>query len=296
MQSKMAKGYAVSVLSAVIYGLMPLMAKHIYADGVNALTLVFLRNFLALPSLAVWVWFSSRSFRVPVRALPAIGLLSFFGCCATPILLFSSYQHMATGTATVIHFVYPALVVVFGVLFLKKKVPLGTILSVVLCFAGICLFYDPSAGFSLKGGAYALSSAVTFAVYVTLLPSLKSNPVKGLLLTFYTAAFSSLFTLAICLATGSLALPRSLNGWILCAVFAFLVTTVAVVCFQQGAFLIGGEKTSIVSAIEPITGVVVGAVVFREAVTPQLAIGSLFVVGASILIVVSDIAKKKKAK
>ena len=53
MQNKMVKGYMLSILSAVIYGLMPLMAKYIYSDGVNALTLVFLRNFLALPSLAI---------------------------------------------------------------------------------------------------------------------------------------------------------------------------------------------------------------------------------------------------
>lgn len=33
MQNKMVKGYIFSILSAVIYGLMPLMAKHIYNEG-----------------------------------------------------------------------------------------------------------------------------------------------------------------------------------------------------------------------------------------------------------------------
>ena len=38
---KMIKGYLLVVLSAIIFGLMPLMAKFIYAEGVNSITLVF---------------------------------------------------------------------------------------------------------------------------------------------------------------------------------------------------------------------------------------------------------------
>ena len=294
MPTKIAKGYILTILSAIIYGLMPLMAKYIYADGVNALTLVFLRNFLALPSLAVITYIKHKTLRIPLKELPKVSLLSFFGCCITPILLFSSYNYMATGAATVFHFVYPSLVVIIGIVFLKKKVPFVTVFSVVLCFVGICLFYNPSVPISLEGSAFALSSAVTFATYVVLLSNYKSNTVGGLLLSFYVAVISSVITFAICVCTSSLALPKTLAGFGLCALFAFLITTIAVVFFQQGAFIIGGEKTSILSALEPITGVVTCIVVFNEPITVSVAIGSLLVVGASILIAVSDFGKQKK--
>ena len=294
MPNKIAKGYALAIVSAIVYGLMPLMAKYIYADGVNALTLVFLRNLLALPILAVITFIKHRTFKVPVKVLPKISILSFFGCCLTPILLFSSYNHMATGSATVFHFVYPSLVVLIGIIFYKKKVPFGTVVSVILCFVGICLFYDPSMPFSLQGSAFALSSAVTFAVYVVLLSNYKHDTVTGLLLSFYVAAISCVITFVICLATNALALPNSLSGWGLCALFGFLVTVIAVVFFQQGSFIIGGEKTAILSALEPITGVIVGITVFNESVTPGVVIGAIMVVGASVLIAVSDMKKAKK--
>lgn len=293
MKNKTVKGYAFSILSAVIYGLMPLMAKYIYSDGVNALTLVFLRNFLALPSLALVAYVKHRTFRISLKEVPKITLISFFGCCITPILLFSSYNYMATGTATVFHFAYPSLVVLIGLVFLKKKFPTGTIISVIMCFVGICLFYDPSEAFSLQGSALALSSAVTFAVYVTMLSSCKLSSATGVLLSFYIAAASSVITFLICIATGSLALPASPRGFILCAVFAFLVTTLAVVFFQQGAFIIGGEKTSILSTLEPITGIIVGFTVFNEPIRTGIAIGSILVVGASILTAYFDIKKQK---
>ena len=49
---KLIKGYIFVILSAVLYGLMPLMTTHIKADGANAYSLVFLRNALSLPALA----------------------------------------------------------------------------------------------------------------------------------------------------------------------------------------------------------------------------------------------------
>lgn len=294
MRNKMVKGYVFSILSAVIYGLMPLMSKYIYSDGVNALTLVFLRNFLALPSLAIVAFAKHRTFKISLNELPKITLISFFGCCITPVLLFSSYNYMATGTATVFHFAYPSLVVLIGIIFLKKKVPLGTVISVIMCFIGICLFYDPSEVLSLQGSVLALSSAVTFAIYVTMLSSFSFNTATGILLSFYVAAISSVITFALCIATSSLAFPNSLNGWVLCAIFAFMVTTLAVVFFQQGAFIIGGEKTSILSTLEPITGVIVGFTVFSEPITISIVLGSLLVVGASILTAIFDIKKQRK--
>ncbi len=294
MQNKMIKGYIFSILSAVIYGLMPLMSKYIYSDGVNALTLVFLRNFLALPSLAVIAFVKHRTFKISIKALPKITLISFFGCCITPVLLFSSYNYMATGTATVFHFAYPSLVVLISIVFLKKKVPFATIISVIMCFIGICLFYNPSEAFSLQGSALALSSAVTFAIYVTLLSNYKLGTAPGILLSFYIAAISSIITFVLCIATSSLALPDTMNGWVLCAIFAFMVTTLAVVFFQQGAFIIGGERTSILSTLEPITGILVGFTVFNEPITISIIVGSLLVVGASVLTAIFDIKKQQK--
>ena len=57
---KIKIGYIFVVLSSVIYGSMPLLAKLIYADGVNSFTLVFLRNFLALPSLALFAFLKKK--------------------------------------------------------------------------------------------------------------------------------------------------------------------------------------------------------------------------------------------
>lgn len=289
MNKQQAKGYISVLISAVIYGCMPLMAKYIYADGVNPLTLVFLRNFLALPSLAILALINDKTLKVPLKVLPPISLVSFLGCTITPILLFSSYQYLASGTATVFHFIYPAVVVVCELLIFKKKARLGNILGVVLCLAGVCCFYTPGQIPNLTGSLLALGSGVLFASYILSLSFFKEKMGTGFLFSFYIALSSSIFTLLIGIFTNSIMLPSSLNGWLLCLLFANLVTTGAVVLFQQGAFIIGGEKASILSSVEPATSVIVGAIVFLEPMSIPVIIGSILVIGASIVVITKSL-------
>lgn len=294
MLSKTTKGYLFAVLSAVIYGCMPLMAKHIYADGTTPMTLVFLRNFIALPILAVLAYKEKKTLKIPLKLLPSISVISLLGCCITPILLFSSYQFIASGTATVFHFIYPAVVVIVEILFLKSKVQAGNIISVLLCVTGISLFYSPEQSLNFAGSSLALLSGFTFATYVIMLSRFDNRNVSGFLLCFYVALVSSIVTLIVCIATNNLVLPSSMLGWGLCALFSLLITVGAVSLFQQSAFLIGSERTSILSTLEPITGVILGVIAFDEPLGAKALIGSVLVVTASILIAVFDATKKKQ--
>lgn len=291
MGKRVIFGYVCAVSSAVIYGLMPLMAKYIYEDGVNPMTLTFLRNVLALPVIALLSLKTQKTLKIPWKLLPNIALLSVLGCTVTPLLLYSSYAYIASGTATVFHFVYPAIVVVLGMLFLKGKAEPGNLISVILCVIGICLFYTPGEAFNLQGSALALGSGVTFALYVVLLPMFPSEQVHGFLFAFYVALISSVTTFAACLFSGTLALPTSLFGWGISCLLAVLVSAVAHVLFQQSTFSIGGERTAILSTMEPVTGIAVGAIVFGEPLGMRTLIGSALVILASLLITLFDARK-----
>ena len=81
-------GYLCVILSAVIFGCMPLGANFLYAQGVTPMSLVFLRNLLSLPVLALLCQ-KQGGLRISRGALLETSLTGFFGCCITPILLFS---------------------------------------------------------------------------------------------------------------------------------------------------------------------------------------------------------------
>ena len=208
-------------------------------------------------------------------------------------MLFSSYNYIPSGTATVFHFIYPTLVVIIGLVFQKRKMEKATLISIVFCFVGIAMFYNPQNSFHFGGAGLALMSGVTFAIYVVLLSKFENLENMGFLFSFYVALWSSIITFVLCISTNSLSLPQSLSGWLLCALFAILVTTGAVVLFQQGTFIIGGERSAILSTLEPITGVVVGILLLEEECKINVVLGSVLVLAASVIITVSDIKKQR---
>ena len=291
---KMIRGYLAVILSAVLYGCMPLMAKLIYADGVNQFTLVFLRNFLALPVVGVMAYMQNKTLKLPKKMLPKVCLTSMLGSCITPILLYTSYKYIDGGTATVFHFIYPAIVVIIAIIMREEKVRWGNVISVVLCVLGICLFYEPGATLDWRGAVPAVASGFTYAAYVVLLARSGAKQVPSFLFAFYVALTCSVSMLTVCLATGQLALPQTLVGWGWSFLFSIGITCGAVVLFQLGTVIVGGQQAAILSALEPITSVVISVVMAEAVFGLRTFLGTVFVIGSTVLIAVCDFKKPKK--
>lgn len=293
MQKNLVKGYIFVIMSAVIFGLMPLMAKFIYAEGVNPPTLVFLRNLISVPILAALSLGTKSSIKVKLTSLPKISLIAIMGCSLTPLLLFYSYKHIPSGTATVFHFIYPAVTLIGEFIFLKAKIKWGHIVSVILCVVGIALFYNPNDKINFTGGFLALLSGITYAAYIILLSSFKDKSMPSFTFSFYVALICSVVMLLFCVFTNSLSLPKSLIGWVLTVIFATGINVGAVVLFQKGTFIIGGGRASIISTFEPITSVIAGVLIFNENTTPFTIVGTILVILASCLIALYDMKTAK---
>jgi len=293
---KLFRGYTFIILSAVIFGLMPLMAKYVYADGVTPATMVLFRNLFSMPVLALLALSSKGSLNLSPKELPKISLIALMGCCLTPLLLFSSYNYIPSGTATVFHFIYPAAVVLGELIFFHSKLGYGRIISVIMCVGGIALFYDPSSTTDPLGSMFALLSGLTYAIYIILLAGYKNKERSVFAFSFFVSAISTVIMLAVCLLTDQLSLPRSLFGWCLAIFFALIVNVGAVVLFQRGTFLIGGSRASVLSTLEPITSVFAGVLFMNEKINIFTLIGTLLVIAASVLIAMCDIKQPKKEK
>jgi len=285
---KIIKGYTFVIISAIIFGCMPLGAKYIYAEGVNSLSLVFLRNCLALPVLALLAGKQEGSLHIKKADLLKISSLAVMGGCATPILLYSSYHYLASGTATIFHFTYPVLVVLGSILFLREKGSKPVFLCVILCTVGIILFYNPDSGIHPGGSLLAIASGATYAAYIMLLSIFKNDKISGFKLSFYMSAVGSVILFIFCIVSGQLTLPVTFTGWLISIVFSLMLSVGAIVLFQQGTRYIGGQRAAILSTLEPITSVLVGVLAFQEILTARTIVGTVLVILSSILIAVFD--------
>lgn len=285
MKKSVLKGYSFVILSGIIYGFMPLIANYVYDNGVTPLSLVFFRNLFSLPVLAILAFIDKKTLKIPKKALPSISFIALFGGSVTPMLLFLSYRFIDSSTATVLHFVYPAFVLLIGVVFLKQKTNLRNIISVFLCVFGVAMFNVGDIKLDVTGTSLALVSGVTYAIYIVLVSRFKyKSEISGFLFGFYISLISSVLMFLICLLTKQLAFPVGVTSWLVTVLFAIVVNVGAVIIFQQGTFIIGGEKAAVLSTTEPITSLVVGIALLGEQVSVNSVIGAVAVITASILI------------
>lgn len=288
MEKRIIKGYAFVIISGIIYGFMPLIANYVYDNGVTPLSLVLFRNLFSLPVLAILAFIDKKTLKIPKKALPSISIIGLLGSSITPMLLFLSYKFIDSGAATVLHFVYPAFVLLIGVILFKQRTNLQSVISVLLCIFGVSMFNVGDIKLDVTGTTLALVSGVTYASYIVLVSRFKyKNEISGFLFGFYVSLVSFFAMLVICLATNQLSFPQGFLPCVITVLFAIMVNVGAVILFQQGTFIIGGEKAAVLSTTEPITSVVVGITLLSENLTVASVIGAIAVISASILISLS---------
>lgn len=287
----MGIGFLLVILSAALFGLMPVLAKQIYAMGGNALSLCVYRFLFSFPFLFFAVF---RKERAVVRAVGIsrkqagkIAVLSF-GCAATPFLLFQSYHYISSGMATTIHFVYPILVLLGSVLIYHVKMTRQKAVCAVLCIAGIISFYTPGESSGLTGVALAFFSGVTYAFYVLYYSKSGLMDMDPCKLSIYLSVFSTVGLLAVTAAMGQLVIRMPLKAWLLTIGFSFMVSVLATVFFQMGTRIVGPEKASLLSTFEPLTSVAAGIIIFHETVTARSVAGIACILCAVVLLALGD--------
>lgn len=284
--SQRAKGFGLVILSAVVFGLVPLFVQSINAGGSNAIMTAFLRYVLVVPPLYIWL----RAKRIPLDVTKKEGgqilLITIFGYGGTTVFLFCAYNYIPTGIATTVHFVYPVFVILGSMIFLREKVSLLKIFCAGLCFGGILLFYGggESGAIDPVGLLLAFASGLTYSFYTIYLGHGEIRNMHPMKLIFYMHAVGSVLILGLTLTMDQFTLRITPAAWMVALVTALLVSVVAVLPYQEGVHLIGAENAAILSTFEPITSLVVGVLVYHEALSLPTLAGCVLILTSVVIV------------
>ena len=130
----------------------------------------------------------------------------------------------------------------------------------------------------------SLSSGVTYAIYIVLLGKFGTGRLAPYAFSFFAVLGSSAVMLVACLASGQLMLPRTLGGWLLSILFAAAINGGALVLFQRGIVIVGGQRASVLSTFEPLTSILMGCLIFHDPFGWRSLIGVVLVLGATVMI------------
>ena len=168
-----------------------------------------------------------------------------------------------------------------------ERVTAATVFSIALACGGIGLLYKGGDGatLSLVGVLLVFLSALAYAVYIV---GVNRSSLKNLStekLTFYSLLFGSLVYVVRLRGGADLqAIPSPLM-WVNAVSLALFPTIVSLVTMAGAIRRIGSTPTAILGALEPVTALFFGVVVFGEQFTLRIGVGvSLILVAVTLII------------
>ena len=213
---------------------------------------------------------------------------------SSSVFLFEAYNYIASGLATTIIFLYPVLVAIIMV-FLRVVPSWPVWLSIILTFVGVVIMTQSDSTQTINpiGVILSLGSALVYALFIVIINRSKiiSN-ISNSLLTFYALTVGAIIFLGK-ITLSDIHITTGLTGnmaWLNLVGLAILPTVVSTATLAIATRNIGATKASVLGVFEPVTAILIGTVVFGEALTTNIIVGILL----SITAITFMIAKTKR--
>ncbi|MBR4008226.1 EamA family transporter [Fibrobacter sp.] len=280
------KGFAFAALSAICYGTNPLGALHLYAQNYSPETVLFYRFFTAALLLFVVILAKGSHFKISFREFGALVAFGFLFAVSS-LTYYASFKYMDAGLASTLLFLYPLEVSVLMAVFFKEKIKTWTIVSIAVSMAGVALLYRGGDGVPLStvGLMLAFASSISYAIYMVMANRIKLQ-MGSVKMTFYAICFCLVFLLlySVTLGSGLPPLFTQASSWGWGFMLGLVPTVLSLIFMVKAVKIIGSTPTAILGALEPVTAVTIGVLVFGEVLTGRLIAGILLILGSTVLI------------
>lgn len=286
-------GYPAGIITGITYGLNPLFGVPLMKNGAAIESILFFRYAIAVLFLGLFLLLSKQSFKISRKeagVLLVLGLLY----TSSSIFLFEAYNYIASGLATTIIFLYPVLVAIIMV-FLKVVPSWPVWLSIILTFAGVVIMTQSDSTHTINpiGVILSLGSALVYALFIVIINRSKTiSNISNSLLTFYASTVGTIIFLGKIIIS-DIDITAGINhnmAWMNLVGLALLPTVVSTATLAIATRNIGATKASVLGVFEPITAILIGTIVFGEALTTNIIVGILL----SIAAITFMIAKTKR--
>ena len=277
--NRKVKGYVLGAVAAATYGMNPLFALPLYADGMGTDSVLFFRYSLSLPFLAMMLVMRGRDFKINLKEAGELSVMGIL-LAVSSLALFLSYSYMDAGIASTMLFVYPIMVAVLMTVVYKEKLTLQTAVCIILALSGIALLYQNSDGttLSITGVLLVFLSSLSYAIYIVGVNRPRLARMATLKVTFYVLMFGLTVYIVRLAMAGTLDLPTKWYLWFNVLALAIFPTCISFLCTTSAIQCIGATPTAILGALEPVTAIFFGVTVFGEVLTMREAFGVVLII------------------
>lgn len=284
-------GSLFGLVAAIGYGLVPLFTLPIGPDSpspdrLSDPSILFYRFLLAAIVIGIIMLVRRKSFRVTRPEMVTLIYLSFLSD-GSALFTNEGYHYMTSGAATTLRFMYPVMTAIIMMAFYHEARRLSTISAVVMSVVGVAILsWQPDGGaVSLRGIAVMLVSALCYALYIIRVNRSRVRDMDVLKLTFYVLAIGAAIFAAEAVRHADFQLVSTASQAGNLLLLGLVCTVVTNLCLVGAVKRIGSTMTAVLGALEPLTAVAVGCIVFGEALTWTVLLGVGLIISAVVIII-----------
>jgi drug/metabolite transporter (DMT)-like permease len=278
-------GLGLCLVSAAGFGSLAIFGKQAYAGGLGVAGVLVIRFAVAAPLLIALALVARRRLRLPWATGLRLLALGGIGYAIQATLFFNALTRISAGLASLLLYLYPALVTAGAVALGRTRLDRATVAGLVLSLAGIVLVLGlPGERLDPVGVGLGLASAGWYTLYI-LVGEYLLRGVDPLAASAYVASGAACTFLAAAVVAGGAGLTGATpSAYAAALAMAVAGTAVAIAAFLAGLARVGSAWASIVSSFEPVFTVALGAAVLGDPLGPGKVVGGVAVVAGAVLL------------
>ena len=295
------KGTILTLIAGFSWGISGISGEYLMANGVHVNLLTSVRLLIAGIFLTILAYYRDKKTLTVLlstkKNILGIILFTFFGLVLNQYAYLSAIHHTNAGTATVLQYATPVLVLLYTCLRNRIWPSLTEVVAIVLAIGGVFIMAthgNPSElAITPAGLFWGILSAFTYAAYLLL-------PVQLI------RTYGSLHVISLSMLLGGILFPLVSQAWIysfdmtgenLLALFGIvgIGTIFAYTVFLHGVSIVGAVKGSLLASVEPVASVLLTVLVMGTQFYLTDFIGMVLIITAVLLISLRDLLASQKA-
>ena len=289
--SNKSLGAIIGITGIVMFSAKAIMVKLGYRYDVDTVTLLLLRMVFALPFyfvIAVKETKKKNSNKLSKKDIWRVIGLGFIGYYLASYFDFFGLKFISASLERLILFVYPTLVIIISVIFLKKKATRIQIYSILVTYLGIFIAFADDLNFEGDnlwiGVGSIFLSALTYAFYLVgsgvMIPKL-----GAVRFTAYAMTVSCIMVIIHYLLTNTVeVLHQPWQVYALGFGMATVSTVIPSFLISEAIRRLGASNFAIFGSIGPISTIVLAIIFLGERIDFYQIIGTIVVIiGVSII-------------
>jgi drug/metabolite transporter (DMT)-like permease len=281
-------GISLVAVSAASFGTLAIFGRYAYAEGMDVLTILFLR--FSLSAVVMVALLLSRRQTVPrgpiLMQLLGMGAIGYVGQAFS---YFTALKYASAGLVALLLYLYPLFVAILSAVLLHTHITRAKRLALALALAGTALTVGPQGG-QILGALLAISAAAIYSVYIIVGSQVMKQVSAIQSSTVIFAAAGAVFGLLM--AANGPHLPTTGTGWAVVGSTVLIATVLPVVTFLAGLERIGPTNAAMLSTLEPVVTVLLAAWLLGEGLQQITLLGGGLILIAVVLVTHSELDHK----